>query len=251
MNSDPLVSVITICLNAEKTIRRTIESVIGQSYASIEYIVVDGGSTDTTVNIINEYSGNIAAIITGKDSGIADAFNKGIAAATGEFIQFINADDLLLQDKIKNSVRKLRDHPEAAFVFGDIVKSVGGMKETRISGDPDYARTISFVMNRVNHPTMMVRRSLFSRYGLFDPQWRIAMDYDWILRIHNAGERGIYSPDIAVQTEAGGISDAQRLRAFRECMDISIRHGKNRIFAYGYFTMRIVKHFILKIAGVR
>ncbi len=251
MNTPPLVSVITVCLNAEKTIRRTIESVIGQSYSSIEYIIVDGGSTDATSTIIKEYNDKIAKTISEKDSGIGDAFNKGIAVATGEFLQFINADDVLLPQKIEYSVRIFQENPDAAFVFGDIIKINEKGDGLRISGDPFYARSISYVMNRVNHPTMMVKRSLFTRFGVFDKQWRVAMDYDWILRIHRAGLRGVYSSDIVVQTQSGGISDAQRLRAFRECRDISIHHGKNRIFAYCYYGMRIMKHIILKTVGAR
>jgi glycosyltransferase involved in cell wall biosynthesis len=251
MNAIPLVSVITVCLNAEKTIRRTIESVIGQSYPSIEYIIVDGGSTDATLTIVKEYGGKIAKTISGKDSGIGDAFNKGIAVATGEYVQFINADDVLHPQKIEHSVRVLKNHPDAAFAFGDIIKVSEKGGGTRIYGDPLYARSLSYVMNRVNHPTMIVQRSLFTRYGSFDPQWRIAMDYDWILRIHKAGVKGVYSSDIVVETQSGGISDAQRMSAFRECRDISIHHGKSRIFAYFYYGMRIIKHLILKIVGVR
>ena len=251
MNAMPLVSVITVCLNAEKTIRRTIESVIGQSYSSIEYIIVDGGSTDATMSIIKEYGDRIAKAISEKDSGIGDAFNKGINVSTGVYLQFINADDILQPQKIEYSVRVLQENPDAAFVFGDIIKINEKGDGVRISGDPLYARSISYVMNRVNHPTMMVKRSLFAHYGLFDPQWRIAMDYDWILRIHRSGLKGVYSSDIVVQTQSGGISDAQRFRAFRECRDISIHHGKNRIFAYCYYGMRILKHLILKTVGAR
>ncbi|MHB1050019.1 MAG: glycosyltransferase family 2 protein [Bacteroidota bacterium] len=251
MTTLPMVSVITVCLNAEKTIRRTIESVLEQSYSSIEYIIVDGGSSDATLNIIKEYNGRITKIISEKDTGIGDAFNKGIAVATGEYIQFINADDVLHPRKIEHSVLKLKNHPDAAFVFGDIIKSNEKGESIRIHGDPQYAHSLSYVMNRVNHPTMLVQRSLFTRYGVFDPQWRVAMDYDWILRIHKAGLKGIYSSDIVVHTQAGGISDAQRLRAFRECRDISIHHGKNRIFAYCYYGMRILKHLMMKTVGAR
>lgn len=251
MNPTPLVTVITICLNSEKTIRRTIESVLRQTYPSVEYIVVDGGSSDGTLNIIKEYTPKIARLISEKDGGISDAFNKGITAASGDYIQFINADDILHPNKIERSVKALQDHPAASFIFGDIIKKDATGIGTRIPGDPHYARSISFVMNRVNHPTMLVQRSLFQDYGLFDARWKTAMDYDWILRIHKAGKRGVYSADVIVQTESGGISDAQRLLAFRECRDISIRHGKNRIFAYCYYGMRLMKHLILKTVGAR
>lgn len=251
MNDQPLVSIITICLNSSRTIRRTIESVLNQTYAHIEYIIVDGGSTDATVEIIHEYRNKIATVISEKDAGISDAFNKGLSVSNGDYIQFINGDDVLHRDKILNSVKALEGDHSAAFVFGDIIKIDKQGKKKRVPGDPDYTRTIAYVMNRVNHPTMLVRKSMFALYGNFDTRWKIAMDYDWILRIHTKGEKGIYSPDIIVETEAGGVSDAHRFNAFRECRDISIVHGTGKLFAHGYYNMRVVKHLIYKTAGVR
>jgi glycosyltransferase involved in cell wall biosynthesis len=251
VSTQPLVSVITISRNSGRSIRRTIESVLAQTYSNIEYIVIDGGSSDRTVSIAKEYGSRISTLISEPDNGISDAFNKGIRLSKGKFIQLINADDILPSGKIAHSIEAFEKYPDAAFVFGDIIKRSIDGSESVVKGDPHYIRSIRFVMNRVNHPTMLVKKEMYDRFGYFDLQLKIAMDYDWILRIHNAGMIGAYSSEIVVITESGGISDADRMRAFKECRDISLRHGVNPILAYSYYSARIFKHIILSLAGVR
>lgn len=251
MNDRPLVSVVTISRNSERTIRRTIDSVLAQTYHNIEYIIIDGGSTDGTVSIVKEYGQKISTFISEQDNGISDAFNKGIRLSKGEYIQLINADDVLAPDKIMCSLETFEKYPNAAFVFGDIIKRTNNGKETRIQGDAKYARSIRYVMNRVNHPTMLVKKKLYDNFGLFDPQWKTAMDYDWILRIHNAGMIGAYSSAIVVITESGGISDTNRFVAFKECRQISVHHGMHPILAQFYYYARAIKHIILSLTGVR
>ena len=166
----PLVSIITVCLNTEKTIRRTIESVIAQTYGNIEYIIVDGGSTDRTLEIIGEYRSHVGLLISEPDQGIGDAFNKGIARSSGEYIQLLNADDFMPPEKIAISVGRLVRHGDAAFVFGDMLVIDGsGTTLYRLHGDPDYASSIACLVPRVNHPTFLVRRSVYEKHGVFDP----------------------------------------------------------------------------------
>lgn len=251
MNGAPLVSIITVCLNAASTIHRTVESVGAQTYAPIEYIVVDGGSTDGTLDIVRRSAPPGTRILSGPDRGISDAFNKGVAAATGEYVQFINADDALAPNKVARSVELFRRHPDAGFVFGDVLKEHQDGTVERVAGDPHYRRRLRYVMTRVNHPTMMVPRSLFEQVGGFDTAWKVAMDYDWLLRLESRSIHGVYSPEIIVVMGAGGVSDAQRFNAFRECRDISIRHGLPPIPAYAYQGARIMKHLVLRTFGRR
>ncbi len=247
-----LVSVITVCLNAEKTIRQTIESVLKQTYKPIEYIVVDGVSTDSTLKIVDEYRKEIAVVIREKDEGISDAFNKGIRSANGEYIQILNADDMLEKDKIECSINILQKNPQAGYVFGDIiVLDESGKTVLRIIGNNSYATSIHRTMDRMNHPTVFARRKLYDNYGLFDLQWKVAMDYEWMLRVHKNGEHGIYSPDVCVTMRRGGNSDRQRTAAYREVRDISILHGYNNVFARAYYALRLVKNFLLKLIGMR
>ncbi|MEW5797460.1 MAG: glycosyltransferase family 2 protein [Bacteroidota bacterium] len=248
--TQPLVSVITVCFNAAKSIRQTIESVLAQTYTNIEYIIIDGGSKDGTMDIVREYGTRISKLISEPDKGISDAFNKGIKSARGEYIQFIHADDRLEQTKIEKSVAILSAKPEFGFVFGDIQK-IHNSKIELVPGDPSYGKSLHYVMGRINHPTVMVRKQIFEKYGMFDLRWKIAMDYEWHLRIHNEGVQGIYSSELVVHTTAGGISDSQRFQAFAECRDISIIHGLHPVVAYLYFILRCTKHVILTVTGLR
>jgi glycosyltransferase involved in cell wall biosynthesis len=237
----PLVSIITVCLNSEKTIRRTIESVIAQAYRNVEYIIIDGGSTDHTLDIIYEYQSQISYLVSEKDEGISDAFNKGIKGSKGEYIQLLNADDYMPPDKIELSINCIMQHPEAAFIFGDlIVINHDGKPVYRLHGDANYTSSITSMVPRVNHPTFFVRRKVYDKYGLFDTTWKIAMDYEWLLRIHKAGERGVYSPDILVYLLEGGIS-SDWFKTMKEARAITIQHGIPSSAVYARFCVQTSK----------
>ena len=247
----PLVSIITVCLNSVATIRAAIESVERQTYSPIQYIIIDGGSTDGTLADIKKHSDRVDILISEKDRGISDAFNKGIALAKGEFIQLLNADDTLDDRKIERSVALLQSNPQAGFVFGDIVKVDTAGNREEVSGDPNYARMIRYTMGAIPHPSVLARRRLYDLYGGFDLRRKIAMDYDWLLRIHRGGERGIYSNEIVVVMTAGGMSDANMLAAYREVRDISIEHGLPQMIARTYYVARFLKHKVYVVFGWR
>lgn len=249
--SRPLVSVVTIAMNSSSTIAKTIESVLAQTYSPIQYIVIDGNSKDATVDIVRSYGSRINTFVTEKDSGVSDAFNKGIALAKGEFIQLVNADDVLDDHKIEKSVALLESNPHAGFVFGDVVKVDTNGNREKIPGDPDYEHTIRYTMGAIPHPSVLARRRLYEMYGGFDLRWKIAMDYDWLLRVHRGGERGNYSNEILVVMNAGGMSDANMLAAYREVRDISIEHGLPRVIAQSYYTARFLKHQLYLFLGRR
>ncbi|HMD13469.1 MAG TPA: glycosyltransferase family 2 protein [Bacteroidota bacterium] len=247
----PLVSVITVCRNSAATIRATIASVERQTYSPIQYIIIDGGSNDGTLAEIKKHSGRVDVLISENDRGISDAFNKGIALAKGEFIQLLNADDILDDHTIEKSVALLTSNPQAGFVFGDVVKVDTTGNREKISGDPNYAHTIRYTMGAIPHPSVLARRRLYDVYGGFDLRWHIAMDYDWLLRVHRGGEKGIYSSEILVVMTAGGMSDANMLAAYREVRDISIEHGLLRVIAQAYYGARFLKHKLYLLLGWR
>ena len=124
-NPKPLISIITVCFNSEKTIANTIESVINQKYQNIEFIIIDGKSTDETFNIIQKYKANITKIISEKDNGIYDAFNKGLELATGDLIGFVNSDDLLTPNALELLIKYYNKYPTKDFIFGAVKKHWG------------------------------------------------------------------------------------------------------------------------------
>ncbi len=236
-----LVTIVTVVLNRAATLGRAIESVLRQTYAPIEHIVVDGGSRDGTVEVIRRHADRLACWISEPDRGISDAFNKGLAMARGESVGLLNADDWLEPDQIERAVAALAA-TGADFVFGDLIyHDAKGGARFRIRGDRAYARRIGSGMPDVNHPTMLVRRQVFERIGGFDPGLRFAMDYDWLLRAHRAGFRGAFAPEVVGHMTLAGASDRDYVRALGEVRAIAIAHGEPAVRAWPRFLYRVAK----------
>lgn len=221
--TQPLVSIITVTYNAEGTLRRTLESVRRQTYANIEHIVVDGGSTDGTLDIVHA-ADSIAYWRSEPDRGIYDAFNKGVALAHGEYIGILNADDYYQPDQIENAVAAL-SATGAPFVHGDITMHGWKGMDVELRGDPDYASKIRLRMPALFHVTMLCRSELFQRFGLFMTKYRIAGDYEWLLRLARHEQIGMYDPKIRAHMQAGGVSTTQQRRALWEAGLIIRQHG--------------------------
>jgi glycosyltransferase involved in cell wall biosynthesis len=226
----PVVSLVTVALNARATLAKTIESVQGQSFASIEHVVVDGGSSDGTVELLQGALRPQDYWISEPDRGISDAMNKGVAVSRGNYVQFIHADDWLSAGQVERAVETL-ERSEAEFVFGDLVFYEGGAPVFAYTGEPDYRRVITRRMPALNHPTVLTRKDCFRRIGLFDLRYRCAMDYDWFLRLHLAGGRGIYEPRIRGHMNHDGISNTDFHRTIREVRTIAVAHGRDPVRA--------------------
>jgi O-antigen/teichoic acid export membrane protein/glycosyltransferase involved in cell wall biosynthesis len=236
----PRVSVVTVTLNAAATLGRTIDSVQGQTFGSIEHIVVDGGSSDGTVNMLANRLRPKDFWISEKDRGISDAFNKGVALARGEMIQFLNADDWLSPDQIEHGVATL-DRTGADFVYGDLIFYEANRPSFRYLGDPDYARKLPSRMPTLNHPTVVARLAAFERIGLFAPIYHQAMEYDWFLRLHKAGGGGVHDPAIVGHMTQEGVSNRQFLQTIDEVRRIAVAHGRSALPAYLEALLRGLK----------
>jgi glycosyltransferase involved in cell wall biosynthesis len=236
----PRVTLITVALNALPTLEQTIMSIQSQTFADLEHVVVDGGSDDGTIELLRARLRPRDYWISEPDLGISDAFNKGVALAAGDLIQFVNADDWLSPDQVQVAVRGL-DSTGADFVFGDVIFYRGGRPDFRYVGEPDYAKAIRRRMPALNHATALVRRDAFERVGLFDLRYRCAMDYDWFLRLHLAGGRGVYLPDLVGHMNHDGVSNAAYLRTSREVETIAVAHGRNRHLARLESAARMLK----------
>jgi GT2 family glycosyltransferase len=226
----PQVSIVTIALNAAKTLERTIASVQAQDFAALEHVLVDGGSSDGTLEIIRRLARPQDCWISEKDRGISDAFNKGVALSRGRFILILNADDWLSPGQIARSVEAL-EKAGADFVFGDLIFYDGDKPAFRYRGDPGYAKVIRRRWPSVGHPTLLASRGCFERIGLFDPAYRNAMDYDWLLRLHCAGGHGVYCPDVVAHMTHDGVSNLQFGRTIAEVRRIVVAQGRNPAIA--------------------
>lgn len=243
----PTVSLITVVLNGGEALSRAMSSVLAQTYRPIDYIVIDGGSTDGSVDLIKQYEDQLAYWVSEPDSGISDAFNKGIAVAKGKYIGLLNADDWLSPDQIEEAVDKL-EASDASFAFGDLLyHAADGRVLHLIHGDPGYRGKIKSRMPALNHPTMLVRRRVFDNVGGFDGRYHVAMDYDWALRADLAGHRGIYAERVVGHMTVDGTSDRQFIQGLKEVREIAIRHGQRSIVAWPLFAYRIVKGMAQRI----
>lgn len=237
----PLVSIITPVRNGEKTLEQTIQSVVNQTYSNIEYIIIDGASTDHTVDIIHRHEDQIAYWISEPDDGIADAFNKGIAVSNGEIIGLLNANDWFSGNQIELGVAVLNKSP-ADFVFGDLLfYDASGTFKYRVNGNPDYSATINSVMPTLCHPTVLVKRNAYDKIGIFDTNYRIAMDYEWFLRLHKNGGIGEYAKGLLGHMRIAGLSDISYVTALDEMRQIAVRYGQSKRIANYLFLYRIFK----------
>ncbi len=237
----PVVSIVTAVYNGERFLEQAIASVRSQTYPNIEYTVIDGGSTDNTLEIIRKYERHIAFWLSEPDRGISDAFNKGIATSQGDLIGLLNADDWLSPDQIARGVSALED-PSFDFAFGDLqFHDARGEPTFLMCGDPDYARSIRSRMPELSHPTVLARRSAYERVGLFDTTLRYAMDYEWLLRLHVAGGRGRYVSGLLGHMRVGGASDVALIDALSEVRTIAMRYGQPAFWAHALFGLRVAK----------
>ncbi len=197
---EPTISVITVVFNGASYLENCIKSIIGQTYESLEYLVIDGGSTDGSIKIIRKYVTDIDFWISEPDKGISDAMNKGVAQASGEYVVFIHADDYLYTD---TAIEKVVKHlsPTTDILIADILFGKDCIRRK--------SRGINFWLNLkmgLYHQGVLCRRLLFSKYGGFDEKMYITMDYDFFLRLYRHGIRAKHCDEILSVMGDQGIS---------------------------------------------
>jgi len=178
--TDIKFSIVTITLNSEEDIETAIVSVAEQTYKNREHIIIDGGSQDSTVEIIRKYGEHLSYWVSEPDNGIADALNKGIEHATGDYILFINSDDFLIDNKVLESINSSIQDQIDYYIFQ--VMSVYPDKTRKLLPNKNFGLSTYFKMGSC-HQGHVVSRKLFEKYGTYDSAFKIGMDYDFVLRI--------------------------------------------------------------------
>jgi len=199
-----LFSIVTVVYNGEKHLECAIQSIINQTYKNIEYIIIDGGSTDNTLQIIKKYDSTINHWISEPDNGIYDAMNKGIKKATGDYIGILNSDDFYEPDALQIMVDEIKKAPEADILFGDLFMINEYLSEKQL-------QTCMRGKNLENgfsiwHPTTFVRREVYNKFGLFDTSYKIAADYELLLRFRKRKCHFKYINQAITNFREGGIS---------------------------------------------
>jgi glycosyltransferase involved in cell wall biosynthesis len=221
----PLVTVVTAVFNQQQYIAGCLESVLRQEYPNIEHIIMDGGSTDGTVEVLHQFDDQIALWKSESDKGVYDAWNKALAEARGEWICFLGVDDEFLPGAISSYMALAKKHPEAEYLSSRI-RWIHPSGYQRIRGSPwawpEFLRWMCTA-----HVGSMHRRTLFDRFGTYDLSFRSASDYEFLLRPRSSLQAA-YMPNITVMMRGGGMTDgrtalADANRARR------ITGGRNRV----------------------
>lgn len=216
---DLKISLITVTYNVRATINRCIESVITQKYKNVEYIIIDGGSKDGTVELINAYKNHVTVFVSEPDKGVYDAMNKGIRLATGDIVGTLNADDFFASDDILESVAAMFAEQNADITYGDLDYVDEQGKIIRKWRSNNYKKGIFNLGWMPPHPTFYCKRELFERFGYYSLDYGTAADYELMLRfMHMKSIRIRYINKVMVKMQCGGLSNnspTNRVKAWK------------------------------------
>lgn len=230
MKQRPLISIVTACLNSEKTIRATIESVLNQTYDNFEYIIKDGGSRDRTIAIAREYEevfGGRLRIVQQRDKCMYEAMNQGISMCTGDMIGIINSDDFYSPDALEN-VAAIYEQADT-----ELLVVIGDME--RVSQTGELIHRYHFTQDLVErkacfgHPSMFAAKAVYDKIGLYDPSYQLAADGDWQYRaMEDQQVQVVLCPKVFNHMREGGASDLRKYRWkwFQERSRMQLEHNR-------------------------
>lgn len=221
-----MISVITICKNEAEYIEKTIKSVLDQSYDDVEYIVIDGGSTDGTVDIIGKYLDRIAYFVSEPDSGIYNALNKGLLACHGEIIGTMNGGDYYEPSALETVWESYQKNPDSGILYGDLnFIHNDGRIENFIAGD-DLSRLPYGVVN-LGHVACFVTADTYIEQGLYNEAYKIAADYDFLLKCYVNGVKFHHITSTLSNYRINGVSSTNHELTFMETCAIALVHAKD------------------------
>ena len=214
------ISIITIAFNSEETIEDTIKSVIAQDYKDVEYIIIDGGSTDDTLQIVEKYKDKIAKVVSEPDKGIYDAMNKGVRASTGELVGILNSDDFYASETVLSEIAQAIGDKDSIYADLVYVDRENIEKVVRYWKAGEYKEDCFFKGWMPPHPTFFLRKRLYDKYGDYNLKLKSAADYELMLRmLHKHKISVAYLPKVITKMRVGGQSNVtlkNRLKANKE-----------------------------------
>lgn len=243
----PLVSIITPSFNQAEYLDQTIRSVLGQTYPHIEYIIMDGGSTDGSVDVIKKYEGEITAWVSEQDRGQTDAINKGFNRASGEILAWLNSDDTYASPQtVADAVNFLAAHPEVAMVYADcdFIDETGKVIGKFASRQTDYAKLRTGYVH-IPQQTMFFRSTYWKQLGPLDPSFYFAMDYDlWVRIAKHAPIQYLSGKTWAnFRIHTSSKTNVNDERGWQEMLRVHYRDGGS------FFSLMVAKYYLRKIIG--
>jgi glycosyltransferase len=246
-SDDPRITIITAVRNSEATISECLESITAQDVEGIEHLIMDGESTDGTLEKITNYKGHNVTITSIADGGPYEAMNRGIARAKGEIVGLLHADDKLAHNNVLSQVLAAFNDPQVDAIYGDLQYTTNSRRQMIVR----TWRSGEFSVNSLKrgwmppHPTLYVRRKWYHDVGLFDTRYRIAADYHWMLRFLSRPEISVrYIQDVMVTMRVGGISNrslANILRKTKEDFSILVELGASQYGAMATVTLKNIR----------
>lgn len=241
------ISIITVCLNAKDTIENTFLSVFNQTYKNFELIVIDGGSTDSTLEVIDKYKG-ISHFVSEPDSGIYDAMNKGIKLASGDFIFFLNANDVFYNEQVlENVVNAIKKNNDAKILFGDINYISEDKKTSQILRFDKIKDDFSLILGNICHQCIFYHKSLFEEFGLYSNQFKIYQDWDFNIKclVQNKVQ-AIYLPLVISNFQLGGLCSNTKNKP------LCVKEKKELVKKYypDFYFLIIANEFLRKKLGI-
>ena len=214
------VSLITIAYNSAETIEDTIKSIVTQNYSNLEYIIIDGGSTDKTLSIVDKFKDSITTIVSEPDKGIYDAMNKGVQNATGDIVGILNSDDIYADNKVVSRIVEAIGNKDSIYADLVYVDRDNTDKVTRYWKSGKYRKGIFKSGWMPPHPTFFIKKSCYNQYGTYNLQLKSAADYELMLRmLHKHNISVAYLPEVITKMRVGGQSNAtlvNRIKANKE-----------------------------------
>ncbi len=248
----PKVSIITASFRSAATIGDTLRSINVQTYPDIEHIVVDGASKDDTMAIVQREGKRVALAVSEPDKGIYDAYNKGLKLVTGDIIGFLNSDDFYCTPDAIARIAKAFEDPAIDACYGDLVyvDQIDTNKIVRHWKSRPYRESLFRKAFVPAHPTLFLRKSFYDRVGGYDLDYRLAADYEFMLRIFNDYHaRSVYIPEILVKMRVGGATGASMdaiVKQNREIMRALAKHNV-KVWAPGFMLRKTVNRLAQRV----
>lgn len=244
-SASPTISVITVTYNAEQHLENTIKSVLSQTYKDIEYIIIDGGSTDRTLDIIKKYENDIAYWISEPDKGISDAFNKGVKASSGDYVYFLGADDYFLDKSVVSSVVGNIDAQNDVLVCG-VVHRVDEQGEVFAKTQPYFKKRDLLFKMALPHQGLFTHKSFFDKFGYFDVDNKFSMDYELLLRAyHDFPIVKMLEIPVAAWRD-GGCGSGRFLEIFNEYHENRVKNRVAPIYVLQMINLWTLAKFYIK-----
>lgn len=237
------ISIVTICYNSAETIEQTIKSVLAQGYDNLDYIIIDGASTDSTMNIVDRYRSRLSVVVSEKDYGISDAFNKGIANASGKLVCFINSDDIMLPGAL-DAVADAYDGKHDIYCGNVILENIKtGFKCREI---PSMTFPIVPLFRHVAHQGMFVTSEAYRHFGGYDLNVRYPMDLEFLMRAYRLGASFKRIDFDVANFRSGGVTSTEIYKKKEDYLYIVRKNGGNILQAYFFYCFLVATQIVKK-----